>query len=74
MCCIISGNKNKYTPFNMNLFNFFSNLYLFLVALVITIGIVMLILFFTLFNREDTATMTYENVKPLDEIESIVNK
>lgn len=37
----------------MNLFNLFSNLYLFLVAFVITVGFMMVILFVSLFNRDE---------------------
>jgi heme/copper-type cytochrome/quinol oxidase subunit 2 len=49
----------------MNLFSILSNLYLFLVALVITIGILMIILFFSLFNREETHA-TYEPTENMD--------
>ena len=37
----------------MNLFNLFSNLYLFLVGFVITVGFMMVILFVSLFNRDE---------------------
>ena len=49
----------------MNIFSIMSNLYLFLVALVITIGVLMIILFFSLFNRDETHAV-YEPTENLD--------
>jgi hypothetical protein len=49
----------------MNIFSILSNLYLFLVALVITIGILMIILFFSLFNRKETHAV-YEPTENMD--------
>ncbi len=49
----------------MNILSILSNLYLFLVALVITIGILMVILFFSLFNREETHAV-YEPTENMD--------
>ncbi|MGL4758380.1 MAG: hypothetical protein ACRCXZ_03525 [Patescibacteria group bacterium] len=44
----------------MNVISIMQNLYLFLVALVITVGILMIILFFSLFNRDSDST-SYEH-------------
>lgn len=45
----------------MNIFSVMQNLYLFLVALVITVGLLMIVLFFSLFNREGNNNNSYQN-------------
>jgi hypothetical protein len=49
------------------------NLYLFLVALVITVGILMIVLFFSLFNRQESDSVGY-NTQTNDDIEIIEKK
>jgi Ca2+/Na+ antiporter len=60
----------------MNLLTIMSNLYLFLVALVITIGILMVILFFSLYNRDETnEELTTNLITPQqDDVEILQNK
>ncbi len=56
----------------MNLFSIMQNLYLFLVALVITVGILMIVLFFSLFNRDEGTTNGYQT--PVNEDIELIEK
>jgi hypothetical protein len=56
----------------MKFLDIMSTLYLFLVALVITFGILMIILFFSLFNRNEDSSMNYN--APNNEDIELINK